>query len=72
VIELNRRRRRTGILLAHELGHYLGLPGGSSLTNLMGLAPAGGGADDLTDESTQITSSQAADMRDHCFVLPAC
>jgi hypothetical protein len=72
VIELNRERRRTGILLAHELGHYLGLEGGSSPTNLMGVASANQ-ADDLTDGSTEITSSQAANMRDHeCFVLPAC
>jgi hypothetical protein len=71
VIELNRRRRRTGILLAHELGHYLGLPGGSSLTNVMGMAQPGQ-PDDLQDVSTEITSSQAADMRDHCFVRPAC
>lgn len=72
VIELNRRRRRTGILLAHELGHYLGLDGGSSATNLMGVAPPGGGADDLTDGSTEITGDQAADMLDHCSVRPAC
>jgi hypothetical protein len=71
VIQLNRRRRRAGILLAHELAHYLGLPGGSSNTNLMGVSSASG-VDDLDDVSTQITSSQANDMRDHCFVLPAC
>ena len=72
VIELNRFRRRTGILLGHELGHYLGLPGGTSNTNLMGVAPPGGGVDDVDDVSTEITSSQAATMRAHCFVLPAC
>jgi hypothetical protein len=71
-VELSRGRRRTGILLAHELGHYLGLPGGSSLDNLMGMKPPGDAPDDLTDGSTQITSSQAADMRDHCFVRPTC
>jgi hypothetical protein len=69
VITLARRRRRTGILLAHELGHYLGLPGGSSNTNLMGVA---GNPDNIDDVSTQVTSSQAEEMRAHCFVRPGC
>jgi hypothetical protein len=71
VIELNRRRRRTGILLGHEVGHYLGLGGGSSSTNIMGVAGQGG-VDDVDDVSTGITSSQANTMRAHCFVRPAC
>jgi hypothetical protein len=72
VVELSRRRRRTGILLAHELGHYLGLPGGSAGSNLMGMKQPGDLPDDLTDGSTEILPDQASAMREHCFVRPAC
>lgn len=53
----------TGFVLAHEVGHYIGLSHSSSNTNLMfGTVPNGGG----------ITSSQRSNMRDHCFVKSGC
>jgi hypothetical protein len=70
VITLGQGHRLTGIILAHELGHYLGLPGDDSLTNLMGVKD---GADDINENSTDITSSQASKMRQKtCYVRPGC
>ena len=37
VLEVSGSRRFTGVLLAHEVGHYLGLGTGTSPTNLMGV-----------------------------------
>ena len=53
----------TGFVLAHEAGHYLGLSHSSSSGNLMFKNVPNGGA---------ITSSQGADMRDHCFTKSGC
>ncbi len=66
-------RNFSGILLAHELGHYLGLSSGNSLNNLMGqdvLPPPG--VDELSGNSTGITNAQAEIIRSHCFVNPPC
>jgi hypothetical protein len=53
----------TGFVLAHEAGHYLALSHSSSSSNLMfGTVPNGG----------NLTSSQGADMRDHCFTKSGC
>jgi hypothetical protein len=54
----------TGYVLAHEAGHYLGLGHTSSSPNnlMFDSVPNGG----------QLTNSQGADMRDHCFTDPAC
>jgi Matrixin len=49
----------TGLVLAHEAGHYLGLSHVNDSANLMNpTAPNGG----------DLTSGQGSNMRDHCFV----
>ena len=52
----------TGLILAHEVGHYLGLEHVDDPTNLMNRIVRSG----------QLTADQGTDMRDHCFVKPAC
>lgn len=53
----------TGTVLAHEVGHYLGLEHVTSNANLMFKSvPNGGG----------LSAKQGSNMRDHCFVRPAC
>lgn len=58
-----------GILLAHEVGHYLGLPGGNSITNVMGVA---NGVDQISLQSVNLTQSQGDTMKSHCFIQPPC
>jgi hypothetical protein len=60
-----------GILLAHEVAHYLGLPGGNDPTNLMG-DTAVGGVDQIFLTSINISTDQGDIMRDHCFIQPPC
>lgn len=70
VIEVTSGQFFFGILLAHEVGHYLGLSGGVGPNNLMG-AVAIGGVDQLSNNTTQINSSQASTMRSGCYVKNA-
>lgn len=68
VIELSSGRRFAGIALGHEVGHYLDLEHANTITNMMGTDTNGDGIGEVNDNSTQITSSQAATMRSHCSV----
>jgi hypothetical protein len=71
VLEVSGRRRFTGVLLAHEVGHYLGLPTGTSPTNVMGVdqvPPGGDGIDEISEQSTGLTAAQGTTMRGHCSV----
>ena len=57
-------RAHQGQVIAHELAHYLGLDHSSNGLNLM--------HEESTPYRTQLTSGQAAEMRDHCFMrVPA-
>jgi hypothetical protein len=64
--------RFTGVLVAHEMGHYLGLGSGPGITNVMGSDVDGDGIDTIGNNSTNITASQASTMRSHCSVQAAC
>ena len=73
VIELSNGSRVSGILLAHEVGHYLGLPGGTDgSANLMGSDVDNNGIDEINSNSTGITNGQASDMLEHCSILDPC
>jgi hypothetical protein len=71
---LESRNQWAGILLAHEMGHYLGLDGGTDGdTNIMGAddnPPLG--VDEISLNSTGITNSQADTMLMHCSVKSKC
>jgi hypothetical protein len=63
-----------GVIVAHEIAHYLGLRGGVGPTNLMGadVIPEGGdGIDEVGKDTTNINSYQADTMRSGCFVKNA-
>ena len=72
VLEVSGSRRFTGVLLAHEVGHYLGLGTGPSSNNLMGTDPDGDGIDSINSNSTNINSGQASTMRSGCWVRGTC
>jgi len=62
----------TGILLAHEVGHYLTLVHANSLTNLMGADTDNDGIGELNNNSRNITNSQGNQMLGSCWVRSAC
>jgi len=72
VLELSLGRRFTGVLLAHEVGHYLGLEHANSGTNMMGVDSNNDGIGEINNNSTQLTSSQGTKMRSHCSVRGPC
>jgi hypothetical protein len=71
VLAIQTNLRYLGVLAAHEVGHYLGLGGGSSVSNLMGFDDDGNGIDTINPNSTDLTASQGATMRSGCYVKSA-
>jgi hypothetical protein len=61
-----------GIVVAHEVGHYLGLKHTNSATNLMGVDVDNDGVGELTMDSRVITDSQRTTMRVSCWVRDPC
>jgi hypothetical protein len=53
------------VLIAHEVGHYLGLGSGTSIDNFMGLN------DSFSPSASELTPSQAVIMRSGCNVKEA-
>ena len=53
----------SGMVMAHEAGHYLGLGHVNNVNNLMNPS---------VPNSGQLTNSQGNNMKNHCFVVSAC
>jgi hypothetical protein len=63
VVAIEGTGNTSGFVLAHEVGHYLGLDHVIDSSNLMfGSVPNGG----------SLTNAQGTTMLGHCFVQPAC
>jgi len=72
VLELKSTDWFTGILLAHEVGHYLGLAHAGSITNVMGDDSDGDGIGSIDNTSTDLTTSQGNTMKAHCSIRSPC
>lgn len=72
VLEVLGSRRFTGVLLAHEVGHYLGLQHTNTITNLMGADTNNDGIGEITNNSTNLTSGQGTTIKGHCSVNAPC
>lgn len=72
VLEFTSSDDFAGVLLAHEVGHYLTLGHANTITNLMGADTNGDGIGELNSNSRDITSSQRTRMRGSCWVRSEC
>jgi hypothetical protein len=72
VMELAGDDLLTGIVMAHEVGHFLHLKHGNDITNLMGTDTNGDGIGEIDGRSTGITVSQGNTMKSHCSIRPVC
>lgn len=61
-----------GVLLAHEVGHYLGLSHGNDITNVMGADTNMNGIGEINENSTGLTDTQGDTMKGHCSIRPSC
>lgn len=63
----------TGVLLAHEIGHYLTLPTGTSANNVMGVdnnPPFG--VDEISVNSRNFTQGQIDQIHQSCWIRDPC
>ena len=60
VIELQSSQAVTGVIMAHELGHYLGLSHTSAANNVMNPT--------VSASTTLLSGSQGNTMKGHCFI----
>jgi hypothetical protein len=67
IMELNQTPQFSGVVIAHESGHYLGLSHTSDPDNLM-CGPKLFHRCDPSDTQTGITAEQAATMKEHCMI----
>ena len=72
VLELKNSDDFTGILLEHEVGHYLHLQYANAITNLMGVDSNNDGIGELDSTSTNLTTAQGNTMKVSCFVKLPC
>ena len=72
VLELSSSDTVSGIVLAHEVGHYLTLPHAGDITNVMGDDSDGDGIGSIDSTSLNLTNSQGNQMKASCFIRPSC
>ena len=72
VVELKSDEEYWGILLAHEVGHYLGLSHANDIDNVMGDDSDGNGIGSIDSGSTELTNTQGDTMKSHCSIRPSC
>ena len=72
VVELSGSDAFTGVLLAHEVAHYLKLSHTNSATNLMGQDANNDGIAELSTNNRVLSSAQGNLMRTHCTIRNAC
>jgi len=72
VMELGSSDQFTGVLMAHEVGHYLGLEHGDDIANVMGEDPDNDGVGEINSGSTGLTSDQGDIMKSHCSIRSSC
>lgn len=72
VVELSGSDAFTGVLLAHEVAHYLKLSHTNSATNLMGQDANNDGIAELSTSNRVLTNSQGNSMKSHCSIRSAC
>lgn len=72
VVELKSDEDYWGILLAHEVGHYLGLSHANDIDNVMGDDSDGNGIGSINSGSTELTNTQGNTMKSHCSIRPSC
>lgn len=72
VLELSSNETFAGVLLAHEVGHYLGLSHGDDITNIMGADTDQNGIGEINNNSTGITNTQGNTMKSHCSIRASC
>ncbi len=72
VMEVYNNADLAGILMAHEVGHYLHLQHASNITNVMGDDSDGDGVGSIDSTSTNLTAAQGTTMKGSCFIRPNC
>lgn len=72
VLELKSTDFFTGVLMAHEVGHYLGLAHAGDITNVMGDDSDGDGIGSINSTSVNLTNGQGDTMASHCSIRPDC
>lgn len=73
VVEVNKSSDDfLGVLVAHEVGHYLGLVHTNSATNLMGVDSNNDGIGEISLASRDLNASQIETMRSSCWVRDPC
>ena len=69
VVSLANAKRFTGLILGHEVGHYLGLGHSDSMIKLMGVDSDGDGIGEIDNGSTILVPAEGNTMREHCAVF---